>query len=179
MASSVSAKQKMLELADMIREADGDIQALDWGSIVRDWGNEYDDVKSWFEPWQKDSVTNFEAMQDAADEFGLSYNSLVQGMAGNTSEGRKAIEELNAAIEEQEKVVDGLTTQGVAYNSAQGQANAKEIERLNSLKALKGGLEEATGRPPPPRPVPGVQRCRSRCPPQQQHRPRRLAVQDH
>lgn len=139
------AKQKMLDLADMIREADGDIQALDWGSIVREWGNEYDDVKSWFEPWQKDSVTNFEAMDEAASKFGLSYNSLVQGMAGNTDEGRKAIEELNGAIAEQEKVVEGLTTQGVAYNSAQGQANSAEISRLNSLKGLKSELENATG----------------------------------
>lgn len=139
------AKQKMLDLADMIREADGDIRALDWGSIVREWGNEYDDVKSWFEPWQKASVTNFEAMEEAADKFGLSYTSLVQGMAGNTDEGRKAIEELNGAIEEQQRVVDNLNESGVAYNSAQGQANSAERQRLKDLKDLKGELETATG----------------------------------
>lgn len=140
-----STKQRILDLADAIREANGDVSALDWGELIREWGNEYDDVKSWFEPWQKASVTNFEAMEDAARKYGLTYSSLVQGMAGDSDAGRDALEELNAEIERQQEVVDNLAVATGGLNTAHGQANSAEQGRLKDLKDLKRDLEDATG----------------------------------
>lgn len=140
-----TTKQRVIELADAIREADGDIAAIDWGEIVREWGNEYADVKSWFEPWQRSSVTNFEAMEEAADRFGLSYSSLVQGMAGNTESAREAIAELDAEIEAQADVVDNLALSTMSYDSELSKTNATERERLRSLEDLRADLMESSG----------------------------------
>jgi hypothetical protein len=110
---------------------------------MREWGLEVKDVKSAWEFWQKDSASNFELMETKADQFDLTLSDLFRGMSGSDSAAAvRAMGELNGKIEDQEDVVRRLPQAMGGYNTAQGRANAAELDRLTSLKGLRSELEK-------------------------------------
>lgn len=142
---AAETKQKIIDLADGIREAGGNIQDIDWGERFREFGNEIADAKSWFEPWQDAAVTNFEAASKAAERFGLSYQDVLQGMAGDTDAGKRALEDVNAEIARSEAKVREMEGAVDAQSRAQRDLRAEERMRIGDLKDLQGKIQDGIG----------------------------------
>jgi hypothetical protein len=139
------AKQEVVDLAAEIRDAGGDVNALDWSARFQEFGDTIVDTKSWFELWQKDSTTALEKAASVAKKTGVSFEDLFKGMAGDVPAAQRAIEDLNDKIAAQQKVVDNLKTATGGYNSEQGRANTAQIDALHTLEGYRGELEESIG----------------------------------
>ena len=131
-----AAREKVIALADELRDVDGDISRIDWAARMREFADTIADPKSWFEPWQEASRTNAEVIQEDADRLGLTYQALFQGLAGDTDAAQVAIQEVNEKIAEQSAIIDGAT------NSYSAEASAALSVR-NELLAQRDALEEA------------------------------------
>jgi hypothetical protein len=140
-----ATKDKVIDLATQIHEVDCDLNALDWGQIFQDFGNEIADPKSWFEPWQDANKTNYELVKELAEKSGVEYSKMFQGMAGDQDQAASAMADLNDKIEAQQEVVDGLTEATGGLNTAHGKANAAERDRLKSLTDIRDQLQESSG----------------------------------
>lgn len=138
-------KQQVIDLAGEIRDAGGDIADIDWGERFREYGNDVKDAKSWFELWQDETITGFEQVRKYADATGTDYATLFQGMAGDTDMAKVALEDLNAKIAEQEKVVEKARTADVGYNSVARERVVVEAEKRNELERIRDELEKASG----------------------------------
>jgi hypothetical protein len=121
------------------------VDDLDWSAKFQEFGDTVVDTKSWFEPWQKASVTALEKAADTAEKTGVSFEDLFKGMAGDVPAATKAIGDLNKRIADQQVVVDNLTEATGGYNTQQGQANTAARDALHELKGYRGELEEAIG----------------------------------
>lgn len=139
------AKDRIISLADAINEVDGDINKLDWQGMMRDFGNAIGDTKEWWEPWQDEAKTNIEMVKQNADELGLSFQDLFQGMSGDSEAGKRALDEINEKIAIQQQAYEDLLAQGVDPVSA---AHITQIDRLkevrDELENNSGVLTEAT-----------------------------------
>lgn len=142
---AAEAKQRMIDLANEIRDVGGDITQIDWATKFREYGNEIADAKSWFEPWQEAALTNFEVIDRAAREHGLEYAQLFQGMAGDTKQAAGALDELNAKIEAQRRVTDELTEAAGRGEDMQGRSATAAAKLLGELESLRDQLQENSG----------------------------------
>jgi archaellum component FlaC len=139
-------KDRVLDLAGELSEVGGDFTKIDAVGKMREWGLEVKDVKSAWEFWQKDSTSNFELMERAAGRFGLNLADLFRGMSGSdASAATRSLGEINKLIEAQRDVVDDMPQALGGYNTAQGQANAAELDRLAALRGLHDELVKNSG----------------------------------
>lgn len=120
------SKQRIIDLADEIREVDGDLSRLDLDGIFLDWSTQISDTKQWFELWQDAPKTNIEQLATAADELGVS------------------MEDLRAALQD----VDGPEAQRVTellnerLGTGMDRITASTKESTNALLTLQGALNE-------------------------------------
>lgn len=136
---ALEAKEKIIELADQINEVGGDLSQLDWAQMFRDFGNEIGDSKEWWEPWQDEAVTNIELVKKNADELGISFQDLFQGMSGDSEAGKRALEEINEKIAESEEAYLNLLANGV------DPVSAAHITQIDRLKEVREELETNSG----------------------------------
>lgn len=98
---SGSADDITAELAAEIDSVGGNIDRVDLASKVHEWGLEIADNKSWWEVWQKSSVTNLEQVQRKAQETGVDFQDLFAGMSGyDQAAAGRAWDELTTKIED-------------------------------------------------------------------------------
>ena len=135
---AAEVKEGIIDLAGQIREAGGDINAIDWGSRFEDFANQIADAKEWYEPWQQASKTNLEVISADAEQLGLNFQDLFQGLGGDTKAAARAIEDVNARIIEQRDAYEQLINQG--YDPAV----AAQETYVDELIAQKGALEDAS-----------------------------------
>lgn len=144
-----ATKEKVLEIADALREVDGDVRKLDWAQITRDWANEIVDPKSWFEPWQKEPITAAEKAKEFADEYDITFSTLAQALAGHTEAGKAALSELNSAYAdsqaETQRLIDlGIDPLAAAYQSGET-AIGNQIAAVETSTGLTEGAVESYG----------------------------------
>jgi chromosome segregation ATPase len=139
------AKQAVIDLAAEIRDAGGRVEEVDWTTKFQEFGDTVVDTKSWFELWQDSSVTALERAADVAEDTGLSFEDVFKGMAGDVPSATRALDDLNAKIAAQEKVVAKLTPVTDEYQTARIEANAAEYDALRALEGYRDELEEAVG----------------------------------
>ncbi|GAA4627266.1 hypothetical protein [Cellulomonas oligotrophica] len=142
---AAATKERIIDLADKVREADGDITALDWGQVFRDFGNEIADPKSWFEPWQKASRTNFELLIEDAKRAGVEYADLFQGMAGDQDAATRSLDTLNEKLGAERRALDeamDAAGRGEEVRGRSANAIASEVEFLEKLTSR---LQESSG----------------------------------
>ncbi len=135
-------KERVIDLADQLHEADGDIKALDWGQIFRDLGNEISDAKSWFEPWQDAAKTNYETIKDYADKSGVDYSRLFQGMAGDTDMAKLALADLDDQIASAQGEIGTYTARMQDATDNSRAWTTAEAEGLTSLQDKRDGLQK-------------------------------------
>ena len=134
-----TARVRIEELADEIRDVGGDIRDVDWGEVFAEFARQITDAKSWFEPWQEASRTAIEDIKADADELGLEFSDLFQGMAGEQEAAAKAMAEINAEIIESERAA-----LEAGKENRQDEV-AAQWERADALREVKSALEEAAG----------------------------------
>ena len=136
-------KQKVIDLANEIDDANGRVEGIDWAAKFRDFGNEIADAKSWFEPWQKEARTNFEVIRDETERLGLSFAQVFQGLAGDTDQGASALAtirtRLSATRTEMDKYNQTVGT-GVEWT---GRSYSEILTQIQGLERLEGQLEKA------------------------------------
>jgi hypothetical protein len=142
---AAALKERVIDLANEIRDAGGEISEVDWGEQFRDFGNEIKDVKSWFELWQDASKTNYEVIKGYAEASGADYATLFQGMAGDTNMAKVALEDLNQRIADQEAVVASLRDTNIGYDAVSREQVVTEAEKRNELERIRDELEKASG----------------------------------
>lgn len=78
-----AAKDRIISLSDAINDAGGNLSKVDFAGIMRDWGNEIANAKSFWEVWQDSSVTNIEAVQQKARNAGIDFTDMWTAMRGD------------------------------------------------------------------------------------------------
>lgn len=136
---AAEAKDRIIDLANEIREVGGDVEDVDWGAIFQDFANQIADAKSWFEPWQDASRTNVEVIAADAERLGLNFQALFQGMAGDSEAGTRALEEINGKLAEAEAEYQRLVNNGVAP------ATAALLTNRDALQEQREKVEEGIG----------------------------------
>ena len=96
---AAQTKERIIDLAGAITDADGALSKVDFVGTMREWGAEIANEKSWWEVWQKSAVTNLEVVRQQAQDAGIDFHEMWQAMAGNDATAiTNSLEEINAAM---------------------------------------------------------------------------------
>lgn len=137
-------KDRIIDLADQIREVDGDLSRLDMNAILLDWGSQISDTKRWFELWQDAPLTKVEQLATAADTLGLSLDDLVAALQDVDGPEAARVQELL-----EDRLGSGLGTVIASTDDAtqalmtlRGELNSGslDLERANELYELQNEL---------------------------------------
>ena len=82
---AAEAKEKAIELANELDEADGNPQLVDWLDRVKTTLDEIVDTQEWFEFWQDGPQTRFEQWNTGVKEFGLQWKRVTEAMTGDST----------------------------------------------------------------------------------------------
>lgn len=133
-------KEKMLALAQTIKDNGGTLTAADYVQGMEDYGYAIQDAKEWFEIFQTDAVSGFEKLRKLAEDTGLSTADIFKGGFGNKDEAVRTLElvqdKLEALREKKEAVYN---TTGSILDPVDNEAltSLEESERLiqDNIKA--------------------------------------------
>ena len=127
---AAQTKQRIIDLAGAITDADGALSKVDFVGTMREWGAEIANEKSWWEVWQKSAVTNLEVVQKQAKDAGIDFHDMWQAMSGNDAQAITAsLDEINAAL-----------TKNTAASKDHAQATA--FDEASSTDAITQGLDK-------------------------------------
>lgn len=132
------AKERAGELAIELYEVGGDIDRIDLGGKMREWGVEIADTKEFWEIWQESATTNLDEARRAAERFGVSAVDMFRGLSGYDSDAAaRALEGVRAQLAEVEEQGDRLRESDPFGYYAGG---INDID--GTKKALKGQIKE-------------------------------------
>lgn len=140
------AKERAVELAQEIHDAGGDIDKVDIGAKMREWGGEIGDNVEWFEFWQREALTNMDKVAAGADKTGIGVKDMFRAMSGlDADASKRVIAELDEQIADLQRTVD---VQDNRYNVVNflGLSDADgalaEVRNLRREIMLASGLTE-------------------------------------
>lgn len=138
---SEEARKKAVDMAQSIVDAGGDIEQLDVAGAIREWGYEAADVKSWFEPWQQRTITNFEKWNEKLAEGSVAWADFAEAMSGanpeKTNEALAETERLLAAEEERREEILRILQTSADLTDAERDALREEwAARVDNIQAL-------------------------------------------
>lgn len=140
------AKDSVGELALEIVDAGGDIDKVDLGAKIREWGVEIADSREWFEIWQDSAVSNIEAAKKSADQFGVSWQDMARGLSGSDSAAAlRTIEALNDRVSESDDALAKAEKAGGKYSKTATTMRQENITLHRSFDDLSGKLTTAAG----------------------------------
>lgn len=129
-------KEKMVSLAQTIRDNGGVLQESDYISQMEEYGYAIQDTKEFWEIWQADAVTGFEELRGLAKDTGLATKDIFRGAFGSKEDAEKVLADVNAELE---KVKDNTET---IYTMDGQLVRPADPEALASLEDLKGKIED-------------------------------------
>lgn len=157
-------KEKMLGLAQTIRDNGGVLTEADYIRNMEEYGYAIQDTKEWFELFQADAVSGFEQLRQLAKDTGLSTQDIFKGAFADKESAEAALksvtDKLQALRDKKEAVynttgsmldpVDAValtsleTTEGLIRDNirAQEDAAAVEVERKRSIEGTTSALLE-------------------------------------
>lgn len=91
-------KEKMLELAQVMKDNGGKLSNADYIKSMEDYGYAIQDTKEWFEVFQEDAVSGFEQIRDGADKAGVSVKDAFLGQFGSVEDATKVLADLDAEL---------------------------------------------------------------------------------
>ena len=129
---------QVTDLAGKIREAGGDLGAVDFNAAMEEWGLGIQDTKEWFELFQDKAKTGLDVVRERADAAGISWTAAFKGTKGTTEDARDA---LAAVDKELAKVKESSE---VYYDHVSGLpiTNAADDAKIKALEELKTGYQE-------------------------------------
>lgn len=129
------------DMAGQIREAGGDLSAVDLTEGMIEYGFAIQDTKEWFEFFQDKAETGFEQIKRKSEEAGVSWVSAFKGTKGSAEDSRKALADV---VEKLDAARAGATMWVDAASGMQGidLADQKKIDALEDLKEqFEGNIE--------------------------------------
>jgi hypothetical protein len=90
-------KDKVLALAQTIRDNGGTLRDADYIAAMEDYGYAIQDTKEWFELFQQDAVSGFEQIRDGASKAGVGIGDAFRGQFGTLQDSKKVLEDLERA----------------------------------------------------------------------------------
>jgi hypothetical protein len=129
-------KDKMLALAQSIKDNGGVLEEADYISQMEEYGYAIQDTKEWWELFQDDAVSGFEQLRDLAKETGLSTRDIFRGGFGNREEAQKTLDGVNKRLDELKEKKEAV------YNLSGSILSAPETEELDSLERTKTLIED-------------------------------------
>lgn len=101
-------KQKMLDLAQVIRDNGGVLNEADYVQQMDDYGYAIQDTKEWFEIFQDDAVSGFDKLKKASDATGLSARDIFKGGFGSISEAKSTLDLVSKKLEQTKDKAEAL-----------------------------------------------------------------------
>ncbi|MFP7760911.1 hypothetical protein [Marisediminicola sp. LYQ85] len=134
------AKERVSELTLELYEAGGDIDQLDIGGKMREWGVEIADTKEFWEIWQEGAVTNIGKAAKAAKLAQTDFETMFRGMSGYDAEAaERALEAVTERIDEMEDTLS--ETEGFGRLGAAIGALGERTELTNLQKQLQNTVD--------------------------------------
>ncbi|QIN94314.1 tape measure protein [Arthrobacter phage BlueFeather] len=153
-------KDKMLALAQTIRDNGGALSMTDHIAAMDEYGFAIQDSKEWFEIWQTDAVTGFDKIQKIAQDTGITVKDIFKGGFGDRREAELTLKVVTSRLEDlrakKDAVfnmdgavldkVDGATltsledAEELIRDNIRAQEAAEEAERLRK-EAIAGTTE--------------------------------------
>jgi hypothetical protein len=129
-------KEKMLGLAQTIRDNGGVLKESDYISQMEDYGYAIQDTKEWFEIFQEDAISGFEKIKKIADETGISTQKIFKGGFGDLKDSKAELRDVEKRLEALKEKKEAL------YNldgSILDPVDANEMQALEEYKKLIEG----------------------------------------
>jgi hypothetical protein len=92
-------KEKMLGLAQTIRENGGALRQSDMIQAMDDYGFAIQDTKEWWEIFQDDAVSGFEKIRDGAKNAGVGIGDAFKGQFGTLEDSKALLQKLDGQIQ--------------------------------------------------------------------------------
>lgn len=121
-------KERMLGLAQTIRDNGGALTEADYVSNMEEYGYAIQDTKEWFEIFQQSAVSGFEQIRDLAKKTGIATQDIFSGGFGDVAEARKTLQIV------QEELVKLREKKEAVYQMDGALLPAEDTERLDSLE---------------------------------------------
>ncbi|KRE74033.1 hypothetical protein [Arthrobacter sp. Soil762] len=96
-------KEKMLDLAQTIKDNGGTLSESDYIQSMEDYGYAIQDTKEWFEIFQEDAISGFDKIRDGADKAGVSLKDSFLGQFGSINDSTKVLADLDTQLADLEK----------------------------------------------------------------------------
>jgi len=133
-------KEKMLSLAQTIRDNGGALTESDYIAQMDEYGYAIQDTKEWFEVFQKDAVSGFEELKKIQDDTGLSAKQMYRAGFGDAQDARKTLQEITTKIGELKDKKDAIyQTSGSILEPV----DAHTLESLEKARELVQGNIDA------------------------------------
>jgi hypothetical protein len=126
-------KEKMLSLAQTIRDNGGALTDADYVRNMEDYGYAIQDTKEWFEIFQEDAVSGFERLRQLAEDTGIATSDIFKGGFGDKNDARKTLREVTDQLEElrdKKEAVFNLEGALLAPVDEQALRSLEDTERL-------------------------------------------------
>jgi hypothetical protein len=125
------------QLAQEIRAAGGDLDAVDFNARMEEWGLGIQDTKEWWELFQDSAKTGLDSIKDKAAAAGVGWLDAFKGTKGTMEDSQAALDQVNRKLQEAkdsaETYFDATTGQEITIGD-QGQ--------IQALEDLKRGYED-------------------------------------
>ncbi|AOT04957.1 hypothetical protein ASPU41_18175 [Arthrobacter sp. U41] len=108
-------KEKMLDLAQTVRDNDGTLSMEDYIQSMEDYGYAIQDSKEWFEFFQADAVSGFEKIRDGADKAGVSIKDAFLGQFGSAEDAKDVLSALEDELKDLESQTGDTSSAFEAY----------------------------------------------------------------
>jgi len=133
------AKERTGELAQELYDVGGDIDQIDLGAKMREWGVEVADSKEFWELWQRSAVSNLDKASAAADDFGVDIKTMFRAMSGYDMDATLAVlDNLKGQLQEvQEQARQNRDENIFAGFSDNAALSARETALKNQISALQ------------------------------------------
>ncbi|KWR74112.1 hypothetical protein RN04_02645 [Arthrobacter sp. W1] len=129
------------ELADEIYSLGGDVDRLDLGGKIREWGLQTNE-DNWITFWVDEAETNFERYSRKLEGTGLDTDKIMRGMAGSSKDSEDALADLDAVMGDLNRRIEAgttLTGRGIPIRDKDAQAAYEQKRRLDDVR---DGLED-------------------------------------
>ena len=134
---ATEAKESAVEMGEALADVDLDSRLLANVETLREKLGEIADEKQWWEVWQAEPVTVLEQLAAAADEFGLDFQQMANGVSGDSDQLTAALAAVNSEIDRQNAAAWDVTDALTGMTTTIGGADAE-------LLALRASLDQAS-----------------------------------
>lgn len=144
-------KEKMLDLAQTIKDNGGELTEADYIKNMEDYGYAIQDTKEFFEIFQADAISGFEKLNKITKDTTLTNQDLFKGMFSDKDEALKTLAVVQNEIvklKEKKEALSNTTGEMLGPIDAAALTSLEEAERgiKDNITAQEGAIKMEEGR---------------------------------